>query len=138
YLHSQFSTACDTFLEIIHHVDALLKQTLKHDTPNWWLLNVCPPCTCKLVDESPLQITWPATIVSNNNLKCWVSSIHSSVPHDDFHQPRLDYWIGHDVVDKFKDKVRSRTALNQNDNVDNWKDVHDDREVPGEIPFHCI
>ncbi|KAG2065464.1 hypothetical protein BDR04DRAFT_1032702 [Suillus decipiens] len=57
YLHSQFSAAYDTFLEIVYHVDVLLKQALKHNTQNWQLLNVCPPCTYKLVDEPPLQFT---------------------------------------------------------------------------------
>ncbi|KAG1894971.1 uncharacterized protein F5891DRAFT_1130758 [Suillus fuscotomentosus] len=137
YLRSQFLAAYDAFLEIVYRVDVLLKQTLKHDTPNWRLLNVCLPCTYKLVDEPPLQFTWFATIDSNNILKHWASLVHNSVPHDDSHQPRSDYWIGCDVVDKFKDKVRSITALNKDDNVDDWQDVCDDREVPGEIPFHC-
>ena len=110
YLHSQFSAAYDAFLEILHWVDVLLKQALKHDTPNWRLLNACPLCTYKLEDEPSLQFEWFATINGNNSLKRWASSIHNSVSHDDSRQPRTDYWIGHDAVDKFKDEVRSRTV----------------------------
>lgn len=110
YLRSQFSAAYDAFLEIVYRVNVLLKQALKHDTPNWQLLNACPPCTYKLVDKPPLRFTWFATIDGNNSLKCWASSVHDSVPRDDSHQPRSDYWIGRNVVDKFKDEVRSRTV----------------------------
>ncbi|KAG1764331.1 hypothetical protein EDD22DRAFT_979071 [Suillus occidentalis] len=141
YLRSQFSAAYDAFLEIVYCVDVLLKQALKHDTPNWRLLNACPACTYKLVDESPLQFAWFATIDGNNSLKRWASSSPNSLPRDDSRRPRSDYWIGRDAVDKFKDEVRSRTpydqALDKNDKVDDWEDVHDDQEVPGEAVFHC-
>ncbi|KAG1781291.1 hypothetical protein EV702DRAFT_1177553 [Suillus placidus] len=155
YLRSQFSAAYDAFLEIVYRVDVLLKQALKHDTPNWRLLNACPACTYKLVDESPLQFAWFATIDGNNSLKRWASSSPNSLPRDDSRRPRSDYWIGHDAVDKFKDEVRSRTvsvfciinfkyvkypydqALDKNDKVDDWEDVRDDQEVPGEAVFHC-
>lgn len=110
YLRSQFSAAYDAFLEIVYRVDVLLKQALKHDTPNWRLLNACPACTYKLVDESPLQFAWFATIDGNNSLKRWVSSSPNSLPRDDSRRARSDYWIGHDAVDKFKDEVRSRTV----------------------------
>ncbi|KAG1735691.1 uncharacterized protein EDB91DRAFT_1083603 [Suillus paluster] len=110
---------------------------LKHDTPNWWLLNACPACTYKLVDESPLQFAWFATIDGNNSLKRWASSSPNSVPRDDSRWPRSDYWISRDAVDKFKDEVRSRTALDKNNKVDDWEDVHNDKEVPGEAIFHC-
>ncbi|KAG0698743.1 hypothetical protein DFH29DRAFT_983794 [Suillus ampliporus] len=116
-------------------VDVLLKWALKHDTPNWRLLNACPPCTYKLVDEPSLQFDWFAMINGNNSLKRWASSIYNSFPRDDSHQPRMDYWIDCNVVDKFKDEVRSRTALDKNDD---WEDIHNDKEVPGEIPFNCI
>ncbi|KAG2130280.1 uncharacterized protein EDB93DRAFT_1094973 [Suillus bovinus] len=108
YLHTQFSAVYDAFLKILHRVDVLLKQALKHDTPNWRLLNACPPCTYKLEDEPSLQFKWFATIDGNNSLKCWVS--HNSVSRDDSCQPRTDYWIGRNVVDKFKDDIRSRTV----------------------------
>ncbi|KAG1727456.1 uncharacterized protein EDB91DRAFT_1239525 [Suillus paluster] len=137
YLCSQFSAAYDTFLDIVYHVDVLLKQALKHDTPNWRLLNVCPACTYKLVDESPLQFAWFATIDGNNSLKRWASSSPNSVPRDDSHRLRSDYWISREAVDKFKDEVRSRTALDKNDKVDNWEDVRDGKEAPGKAVFHC-
>ncbi|OAX32642.1 hypothetical protein K503DRAFT_852090 [Rhizopogon vinicolor AM-OR11-026] len=137
YLCSQFSAAYDAFLQILYRVDLLLKQALKHDTPNWRLLNACPPCTYKLVDEPPLQFDWFATIDGNNSLKRWASQIYNSVSRDDSRQPRTDYWIDREVVDKFKDEVRSRTALDKNDNADDWEDVPNDGEVPGEVPFNC-
>ncbi|KAG1781182.1 hypothetical protein EV702DRAFT_1177492 [Suillus placidus] len=141
YRQAHRTSAYDAFLEIVYRVDVLLKQALKHDTPNWRLLNACPACTYKLVDESPLQFAWFATIDGNNSVKRWASSSPNSLPRDDSRRPRSDYWIGHDAVDKFKDEVRSRTpydqALDKNDKVDDWEDVRDDHEVPGEAVFHC-
>lgn len=110
YLHSQFSAAYDAYLEILYRVDQLLKRELKHDSPNWRLLNACPPCTYKLKDEPALNFDWFATIDGNNSLKRWGSSIHNSIARDDCRRPRTDYWISRDVVDKFKDEVKSRTV----------------------------
>ncbi|KAG1722925.1 uncharacterized protein EDB91DRAFT_1063688 [Suillus paluster] len=134
YLRSQFSAAYDAYLEILYRVDQLLKRELKHDTPNWRLLNACPPCTYKLVDEPALDFDWFATIDGNNSLKRWGSSIHNSITRDDRRRPRTDYWISRNIVDKFKDEVKLRTALDNNNNPDDWED---DGEVPGEIPFNC-
>lgn len=110
YLRSQFSAAYDAYLEILYRVDQLLKRELKHDSPNWRLLNACPPCTYKLKDEPALDFDWFATIDGNNSLKRWGSSIHNSIARDDCRRPRTDYWISRDVVDKFKDEVKSRTV----------------------------
>lgn len=110
YLCSQFSAAYDAYLEILYRVDRLLKRELKHDSPNWRLLNACPPCTYKLKDEPALNFDWFATIDGNSSLKRWGSSIHNSIARDDCRRPRTDYWISRDVVDKFKDEVKSRTV----------------------------
>ncbi|KAG1719913.1 hypothetical protein EDB19DRAFT_1898598 [Suillus lakei] len=67
----------------------------------------------------------------------WGSSIRNSIACDDPRRPRTDYWISRDIVDKFKDEVKLRTALDNNNNPDDWEDIHKDGEVPGEIPFNC-
>ncbi|KAG1750862.1 hypothetical protein EDB19DRAFT_1893370 [Suillus lakei] len=129
YLRSQFLAAYDAYLEILYRVDRLLKRELKHNTPNW--------AAARMFPTPALDFDWFATIDGNNSLKWWGSSICNSIARDDHRRPRTDYWISHDIVDKFKDEVKSRTALDNNNNPDDWEDIHKDGEVPGEIPFNC-
>jgi hypothetical protein len=65
----QFSAAYDIYLEIIHSVDKQLKAALKHDTPDWRLLNSYPACCYKLQDEPALEFDWLISIDGNNSLK---------------------------------------------------------------------
>lgn len=86
----------------------MLRATLKHDSPNWRLLNSCPACTYKLQDEPPLEFDWFAAIDGNNSLKRWASWIYGSLPQEDMRQARSDYWVTSEAVDKFQDEVKTR------------------------------
>lgn len=104
----QFSAAYDIFLEILHHVNQHLCQALKRDTVNWRMLNSCPACFHKLEDEPALDFEWLVSIDGNNSLKRWDSSIYGTTTQSDSRTARSDYWIHADVVDKFKDEVKSQ------------------------------
>jgi hypothetical protein len=104
----QFSAAYDIYLEIIHSVDKQLKAALKHDTPDWRLLNSCPACCYKLQDEPALEFDWLISIDGNNSLKHWDSTIYGTTAHTDSRKARSDYWIAPSVVDRFKAEVKAR------------------------------
>ena len=96
----------DVYLEIVHCVECLLKHELKHDEPDWRLLNECPACFYKLEDEPPLMFSWLASIDGNNSLKHWNSTVYGVVPHEDSCRPHLDLWLPVDDVNKFAVNVQ--------------------------------
>ncbi|OAX31129.1 hypothetical protein K503DRAFT_704195 [Rhizopogon vinicolor AM-OR11-026] len=69
YFKTQFSDTYDVYLEILHHVDSIIKAVLKCNIPDWRLLNSCPCCFYKLEDEGNVAFEWLATIDGNNSLK---------------------------------------------------------------------
>ncbi|KAG1867722.1 hypothetical protein F4604DRAFT_1927515 [Suillus subluteus] len=109
--------AYDIYLEIIHCVDKHLQAALKHNTPNWRLLNSCPACFYKLQDEPTLEFDWLVSIDCNNSLKRWDSAIYGTTAHIDSRKARSDYWIGPTTVDQFKGKVKAR----EDSSPDDWE-----------------
>ncbi|KAG2049001.1 hypothetical protein BDR06DRAFT_867129, partial [Suillus hirtellus] len=69
YLCMQFLAAYDIYLKIVHAVNKQLQAALKHNTPDWHLLNSCPVCCYKLQDEPTLEFDWLISIDGNNSLK---------------------------------------------------------------------
>ncbi|KAG1871416.1 hypothetical protein F4604DRAFT_1490378, partial [Suillus subluteus] len=129
YCNTQFSDVFDIYLEILNHVDCIIKAELKHDLPNWRLLNLCPCCFYKLEGEDKLAFEWLATIDGNNSLKRWSSSTYGTSPHEDSWTYRSDYWLSH--------------AKNQfyETNHSNYKGPNDDWEDAVQLElgsFHCV
>jgi hypothetical protein len=69
YLSRQFSISFDLYLSIRRYVDEMVQQTLKRDSPDWRLQNVCPSCTYILKDEPKLQFNMLYTVDGNDSLK---------------------------------------------------------------------
>ena len=82
-----------------------LRAALKHDTPDWRMLNSCPACFYKLENGPALEFDWLVSIDGNNSLKRWDSSIYGSTRCVDSRKARSDYWIDVNNVDKFKSEV---------------------------------
>ncbi|KAG1900180.1 uncharacterized protein F5891DRAFT_1128625 [Suillus fuscotomentosus] len=135
YLNTQFSAAYDIYLEIIHHVDQRLKAALKHDTPNWRLLNSCPACFYKLQDEPTLDFNWLVCVDGNNSLKRWDSSIYGNTAWLDSRQARSDYWIDRETVDKYKHEAKS-CDINSHD--DNWEEEPVDASTNPSNVLTCV
>ncbi|KAH7904735.1 hypothetical protein BJ138DRAFT_1106572 [Hygrophoropsis aurantiaca] len=137
YLSSQFSAAYDIYLEIIYRVDGQIKAALHHDTPNWRLLNACPPCFYQLKDEPELDIAYLVTMDGNNSLKRWGSWLYGGTPRSDSRKPRSDYWLSPEAVDRFKDEVTSKPRIpNSNDvPLDDWEDSDSTTDSP---MFDCV
>lgn len=110
YLNMQFLATYDMYLEIIYRVDQCLQVVLKHNTPDWHLLNSYPACFYKLQDEPTLDFDWLVCIDGNNSLKRWDSSIYGNTARLDSCQARSDYWIDSETVDKYKHEVKSRNV----------------------------
>ncbi|KAG2112374.1 uncharacterized protein F5147DRAFT_744590 [Suillus discolor] len=131
YFNTQFLDVFDIYLEILYHVgDCIIKAELKHDTPNWHLLNLCLCCFYKLEGEDNLAFEWLATIDGNNSLKRWLASMYSTSPCDDSQTCHSDYWLSRVKVDEFKNSVQTQSGPND----DNWGDV----VQPESGSFHCV
>lgn len=89
-------------------MDQRLQRALSRDAPNWRLLNACPPCFYKLRDEPTLDFDWLISIDGNNSLKRWDSTIYGTTAREDSRKARSDYWVDADVVNNFKDEVKTR------------------------------
>jgi hypothetical protein len=98
-------------------VDQRLRAALKHDAPDWRMLNSCPACFYKLEDEPALEFDWLVSIDGNNSLKRWDSMIYGSTRRVDSRKARSDYWIDVDDVDKFKSEVRVQVSNVSSRNV---------------------
>ncbi|KAG1884158.1 hypothetical protein F4604DRAFT_1920002 [Suillus subluteus] len=82
----QFAIAFDAYLDILHHVKAVVNQALGCDSLNWRMLNACPPCSYKQDNEAPLD--------------------PNGSGHADEHIFPSDYLIAPSEVELFKDDVR--------------------------------
>ncbi|KAG2128012.1 hypothetical protein DEU56DRAFT_872749 [Suillus clintonianus] len=50
-----FSDAFDVYLSLLRKVEKRMLAALGRDTPNWCVLNTCPPCTYEVADEPLLD-----------------------------------------------------------------------------------
>ncbi|KAG2744795.1 hypothetical protein P692DRAFT_20743079 [Suillus brevipes Sb2] len=131
YLSIQLSAAYDVYLEILHRVNQRLRKALKHDTPNYRMLNSCPACFYVLEDEPALEFEWLVSIDGNNSLKRWDSAIYGSNKRIDSRKARSDYWLDSHNVDRLKDETRIQES---NSNGDNWVD----ETVAAAGTFTCV
>ncbi|KAG1717768.1 hypothetical protein EDD22DRAFT_793253 [Suillus occidentalis] len=130
YFNTQFLDAFDIYLEILHRVDSIINAALKHNAPNWRLLNSCPCCFYKLQGEDNLAFEWLATIDGNNSLKRWASSTYGTSPCNDSRTYHSDYWLSCAKVDEFK----NNTPTQSKGPNDDWEDV----VQPESGTFHCV
>src|ERR1700723_3559409 len=68
-LSTQFSTAYDVYLSILHQVDERADLSLGHTGLRWRMRNICPPCLYKLEAEPPLKYSILCTMDGNSSLK---------------------------------------------------------------------
>lgn len=119
-LRRQFSDSFDVYLDILNQVSRAVNVALKQDSPNWRMLNVCPPCMYALEGEIPLD---PAQIVqldANDSLKrCERATAttdlhgHAMRQTSELHDSRQyenDYYLSVADVDVFKDEVKRRAS----------------------------
>ncbi|KAI0371572.1 hypothetical protein BV20DRAFT_1035216 [Pilatotrama ljubarskyi] len=127
------SDAYDVYLTMLRSIDARISTSLKRDTPDWRVQNLCPACCYVLEDEPPLVWGHMYCIDGNNSLKRIAKFGHREVADTrDFDES--DYYLPAAWVDQFKDEVRShrsREARQQAteeraEDDDEWSDVEED------------
>ncbi|KAJ3990924.1 hypothetical protein F5050DRAFT_1542447, partial [Lentinula boryana] len=64
----QFSSVYDLYIHLTESVRLRVLISLDRTTPNWRLLNTCPPCQYE-VGEEPQPIRMMLTVDGNNSLK---------------------------------------------------------------------
>ncbi|KAG2122419.1 hypothetical protein BD769DRAFT_1629231 [Suillus cothurnatus] len=109
YFNTQFSDAYDVYLEILHHVDSLIKA---------------------LEGEHPLAFEWLATIDGSNSLKRWLSSIYGTSPRNDSRTyPQADEFQkgaqmqSKEHNDDWEDVIQSESAPASFRCVDCWQNA---------------
>jgi hypothetical protein len=103
-------------------VDNALKIALGRDTPNWRLLNVCPPCFYQLKEDPECEFSFLCEMDGNTSLKRTKGIIHGAEERPDRRGARSDYWIKPEDVDRFKDEVQARTVSGR------WRFLNLDRQ----------
>lgn len=68
-LSVQFSSAYDLYIRLTEAVRQQVLQALGRTTPNWRMLNTCPPCQYEVEGEFPLPIRMMCALDGNNSLK---------------------------------------------------------------------
>jgi hypothetical protein len=108
YLATQFSIAYDVYLDIQRWVDVKIQAALGHDTPNYRLLNACPPCFYKLDDEPQLKFSFFCSLNGNNSLKRMGAAMHNTTARVDTRSIVSDCWLSPHEVNRFKDEVAGK------------------------------
>ncbi|KAF8583365.1 hypothetical protein K439DRAFT_1617574 [Ramaria rubella] len=100
-LRNQFSDALDTYLDILRRLDEAIKVRLGRDSPNWRILNNCPPCQYKLAGEATLNPSVMGALDGNNSLKRFARADRCSDPL----VFQSDYFLPAEYVDQYKDEI---------------------------------
>ncbi|KAH7903533.1 hypothetical protein BJ138DRAFT_1020477, partial [Hygrophoropsis aurantiaca] len=131
HLSAQLSAAYDIYLEIIYRVEHQLKVALQHDTPNWCLLNSCPPCFYKLKNEPHLDIAYLTTMDGNNSLKRWASWMYGTTP-----QGRGEGKIGTTLMFILIQQITVNPCQTKEPIDDAYQD--DWQDIDPTDPFDCV
>ncbi|KAG1858513.1 hypothetical protein F4604DRAFT_1589518 [Suillus subluteus] len=109
--HRRYRTIlADTFdihLTILRHVSKQVDAALGRDTPNWRVLNSCPPCTYELQDEPRLQFCRMYVMDGGNSAKR-ITTLGDRHVGDMRNFNESDYLLPHDYVDSFANEVQHR------------------------------
>jgi hypothetical protein len=69
HISCQFSIALDIYLQIRRVVALLITESLRRDSPDWYLKHACPACTYTLTDEEKLHFKILYAMDGNDSLK---------------------------------------------------------------------
>ncbi|KAJ3720205.1 hypothetical protein DFJ43DRAFT_1134089 [Lentinula guzmanii] len=68
-LSVQFSSAYDLYIRLTESVRSRVLTSLDRTTPDWRMLNTCPPCQYEVEGEEPQLIRMMLAVDGNNSLK---------------------------------------------------------------------
>ncbi|OSD03883.1 hypothetical protein PYCCODRAFT_1424523, partial [Trametes coccinea BRFM310] len=121
---SSLSSAFDVYLLLIRDVQAGVSRSLGRDTPNWRVLNACPPCGYELRDEPPMMYSRMYAMDGNNSLKR-LAPLGGRQVGDRRVFEDSDYFIPTAFVDSFAKEVKSRPSAPLADEDDDDVDIRD-------------
>lgn len=107
YYRSVLASTFEMYLAILRLVNTRVKQALGHDTPDWRVLNACPPCTYKLEGEPPRTFNRTMAFDGNNSMKR-LYKLGDRRVQDMRPFTESDYLLSPEYVDQYKDEVKSR------------------------------
>ncbi|OSD06286.1 hypothetical protein PYCCODRAFT_1442536 [Trametes coccinea BRFM310] len=113
-LVDQFSMVFYMYLDILHHVDLAVNVALHHDTPDWQVLNRCPPCMNKLENQAVLSPSMLVMMVGNQSLKLIDSISTAATPTTPFPPPSVSSLAAWSLIPEVQDL----------DDDTNWFDIH--------------
>ncbi|KAG2154307.1 uncharacterized protein EDB93DRAFT_1239623 [Suillus bovinus] len=141
HLAEQMCTAFDVYLEIHCRINSRLHKFLGRDTENWCMLNSCPACQYKLVDEPTLDFSILCACDGNNSAKLVDAAVRSGEERLDPRSGLSSIWLMESYIDQFKDEVQSAWAhqarQQPSDPDDPWIDKPDSNNSV-EPPTICI
>lgn len=126
------------YLTILRVIDKQVNQTLKHDTPDWRVLNACPPCTYKLEGEPPRIFNRVVAFDGNNSMRR-IYQVGDARVRDMRMFTDSNYLIPPEYVDLYKDEVTSQRgpAVPADDMIDNTKPVNPDGAANSSLLPEC-
>ncbi|KAF8814021.1 hypothetical protein BYT27DRAFT_7071949, partial [Phlegmacium glaucopus] len=99
--------AFEIYLRVMHIVTMRVRAALGQDSPNWRVLNACPPCTYELTGEPELKYHRMFCMDGNDSLKR-VRTLGKHQTADLRVFSESDYYIPTEEVDKYASEVRAR------------------------------
>ncbi|KIM88060.1 hypothetical protein PILCRDRAFT_3755 [Piloderma croceum F 1598] len=104
-----FADAFEAYLAILCAVNKQVSEALGRTTPNWRVLNACPPCRYELEGEPKLVFHRMIAFNGNESLKCLELSGDRAVGDTQIFTDS-DYYLELSFVDPFAHEVKSRQA----------------------------
>ncbi|KAG2126016.1 hypothetical protein DEU56DRAFT_700369, partial [Suillus clintonianus] len=120
---TSLSGAFDTYLAILRGVDKKINEILGRDTPNWRILNACPPCTYELEEEPTLTFGRMYVLDGGNSAKRMAEGARNRGDMREYTES--DYLLPRTYVDKFANEVQSRNS----DALDSLEANDDDEDT---------
>ncbi|KAG0697180.1 hypothetical protein DFH29DRAFT_984382 [Suillus ampliporus] len=99
-----------TILSDAFDVEKRMLAALGRDTPNWRVLNACPPCTYEVADEPLLDFGRFYVLDGGNSAKC-MASVGSHQIADTRHFVESDYLLPRDFIDTFAHNIPPQDAV---------------------------
>ncbi|RDB30732.1 hypothetical protein Hypma_005887 [Hypsizygus marmoreus] len=125
------SDAFDIYLNLRRIVDRRVSQFLGRDTPNYRVLNACPPCCYELEGEPELCYRHMWVMDGNNSLKR-IKGIGDRQVSDTRSFDESDYFLSSDFVDQYADEVKAHPTPVADDSEDEDNSRDDIEELAGD------
>ncbi|KAI0027008.1 hypothetical protein K488DRAFT_8790, partial [Vararia minispora EC-137] len=112
-MEALFSNAFDIFLDITTQVDRMTDKALERHKPNWYRLYGCPPCGFKARNSLPACLNKLKPTHSSRTTRCDSYKRGRTAGKADDREYESDLWLSRDVVNDYRDVVRSPLAASR-------------------------